>query len=407
MSNVSDQKTELRKNIRLARKREEHRPEKSVSACRRLVALLEWACAQTVLVYVSYQSEVETDTLLDTLLKTPEKRCIVPLCLENGGLKLVEIRSRSELVPGAYGILEPCASVAEMSERNCIAPEIDLAVIPGIAFDARGRRLGQGGGYYDRLLPCLRPEVPTIGLAFECQIVPEIPCEAHDSGVKYLITEARTLRIVSQPTIMSEKPRPEVWGILGGIACGKSLVSEFFRSRGIPVFDADRFGHSLYDRQEIRDALLQRWGNHNILNMDGTFNRQKIAEIVFAPENKSELEFLNALFHTTIHHGWLEFLANAQSAGASLVILDAALLLETGWDRECSALLFIDTPRTRQEKFAQARGWTLEELEAREKNQFPLSQKRAAATWIVPNDSTPTALGQRLETMLQSLLRSF
>ncbi len=392
MDDLSKIKNELRKEIRLIRNAEENRSEKSVLACRRVMELTEWACARTVLVYVSYRSEVGTDTLFEALLASPEKQCVVPLCLENGGLKLVEIRSRSELSPGAYGILEPIASVAENAERICSPVEIDLAVLPGIAFDEHGRRLGQGGGYYDRLLPLLRQEIATVGLAFERQIVLEVPCEPHDFRVKYVSTEKRLL-----------KPIPRVWGILGGIACGKSLVSDFFRSRGVPVFDADRFGHSLYERQEIRDALLLRWENRDVLNTDGTFNRKKIAKIVFAPENKSELEFLNTLFHSAIHRGWLEFLADAQTAGASLVILDAALLLETGWESECDALLFIDAPRKRQIEFAKSRGWTVAELEAREKNQFPLSQKRAVATWIVKNDGTPSELYSVLEKILTEI----
>jgi 5-formyltetrahydrofolate cyclo-ligase len=70
----------------------------------------------------------------------------------------------------------------------------DLVIVPGVAFTPAGERLGQGGGWYDRLLPELRPDCLTVGVAFDIQVLPELPTERHDVGVQCVVTETQTLR---------------------------------------------------------------------------------------------------------------------------------------------------------------------------------------------------------------------
>ncbi len=407
---LSEKKKNLRSALRKLRAAVPDRSERSRRACLHILEMPAWKTARAVLVYVNFRSEIETDLLIEKLLAASEKRCIVPFCLSDGGLELVEIHSREELEPGAYGIPEPRAEVRQLPERIVLPQELDLAVLPGVGFDLQGRRLGQGGGFYDRLLPKLRKETPTVGIAFECQLTEKIPSEPHDLGVKFIATEERL-----------QDARFQVWGLLGGIAGGKSLAAEFFRQKGIPVFDADRAGHALYERSDIRESLLHRWGME-ILADDGTPDRKKIAQKVFqaveAPvggpmknpaassanssektSENAELAFLNGLFHPAIHREWLKFRESAARNGKPLVILDAPLLLEIGWKEECGELLFIETPRDRQIRFALSRGWTLEELEARERRQFPLAEKRASATLLVSNDGTKEELTGRLEAL--------
>lgn len=393
MNSVSEQKSELRRTLRCVRSEVENRTVKSAAACARLAEIPGWNEARCVLAYVNYRSELETDALLETLWDSPVKRCVLPLCLPEGGLRLVEVRSRQELAPGMYGIQEPRADVLADSERTVCPEMLDFAVLPGVGFDVFGGRLGQGGGYYDRLLPQIRPETPTAGLAFASQILTEpLPRETHDLRVKYVVSEEKIWKA----------PELRVVGILGGIASGKSLVSAFFREKGVPVFDADREGHALYENSEIRTELLARWGNR-VLASDGTFDRKKIASLVFAPSSEGsespELTFLNALFHPEIHRRWEIFRDSALYSGHSLVILDAALLLESGWGKECGELLFVETPRERQISFALSRSWTLEELERREKNQFSLEKKRSSASRVVRNDGTPEELHKKLTEM--------
>jgi 5-formyltetrahydrofolate cyclo-ligase len=71
---------------------------------------------------------------------------------------------------------------------------LDLVVVPGVAFDPQGNRLGWGAGYYDRLLAQVRADAPIVALAFECQIVPAIPPESHDVPVDVIVTEQRIIR---------------------------------------------------------------------------------------------------------------------------------------------------------------------------------------------------------------------
>jgi 5-formyltetrahydrofolate cyclo-ligase len=95
----------------------------------------------------------------------------------------------TDLVPGAWGIPEPRDGLAEV-----LPEQIDAVVVPGSAFDAAGRRCGYGGGFYDTYLPRTRPGIPWIALAFEAQLVDELPCEPHDLSVGAVVTETRLIR---------------------------------------------------------------------------------------------------------------------------------------------------------------------------------------------------------------------
>lgn len=110
-----------------------------------------------------------------------EKRIALPLVM-GSGLKFRWVGSPEELQPGQFGILEPA------KDAPCAGSTFDLILVPGLAFDRRGGRLGRGKGYYDRFL-CETTGLRA-GIGFEDQIVEEIPCEAHDVRVDFLITPA-------------------------------------------------------------------------------------------------------------------------------------------------------------------------------------------------------------------------
>jgi 5-formyltetrahydrofolate cyclo-ligase len=94
-----------------------------------------------------------------------------------------------DLAPGTLGILEPRDELRKCAERKVDVGEIDLLVVPGVAFDPGGGRLGHGKGYYDRLLRRAPRETPSVGLAFECQVFPEVPMMEHDVFLHKVITE--------------------------------------------------------------------------------------------------------------------------------------------------------------------------------------------------------------------------
>jgi len=98
-----------------------------------------------------------------------------------------------DLELGAFSVPEPRDDVIQRNDMDF--SQIDLAIVPGVAFDERGHRMGYGQGYYDRFLEIAPLNCPVVGLAFEFQVFPEIPFESHDSVVNYIVTETRVREI--------------------------------------------------------------------------------------------------------------------------------------------------------------------------------------------------------------------
>jgi 5-formyltetrahydrofolate cyclo-ligase len=155
--------------------------------CEAFVALEEYARARTVMYYVDVRSEVRTRHYLATAL-THGRRVVVPYCVGNE-LELFHLTSTDQLAVGMYKILEPKAELRGLAEHRVLAPELDLVMVPGVAFDRTGARMGHGFGYYDRLLQQARADAPLVALAFECQLFDEIPTQTHDIFMDKIITE--------------------------------------------------------------------------------------------------------------------------------------------------------------------------------------------------------------------------
>lgn len=184
-----DKKKELRRKILACRDAllPHERHEKSELITERILAWPAYQEARTVLLYAGVRSEVETEALTRQSLKAG-KRVLMPRCVPaTRDLILVPIQKWEELERGFFGLLEPPLPTTP------IAPEEpDLVVVPGVAFDADGFRLGYGGGYYDRLLRRLGTHL-SVALAFELQLVPRVPRAAHDLPVAYVATEKRLI----------------------------------------------------------------------------------------------------------------------------------------------------------------------------------------------------------------------
>jgi 5-formyltetrahydrofolate cyclo-ligase len=180
------EKREIRKRIlalRNAMTREEIAA-KSSEIVRRLTQLGEIRDSSTLMVFLNFGSEVVTDGLIEWGWAAG-KRIVVPLCRPEGRLLMpCRIDSFDDLETGHYGIREPKA------ESLLVVPpgEIDAVLVPAVAFDRRGYRVGYGGGYYDRFLPAA-PQAAKIGAAFACQIVPEVPVDRYDVKVQRIVTE--------------------------------------------------------------------------------------------------------------------------------------------------------------------------------------------------------------------------
>ena len=158
---------------------------KSAAILDRLQALPELTSADTALCYVSSKdNEVDTQRLIAWLLGE-KRRVLVPIAEPKGKLVWSELHSLDELAPGRFDILEP------RTERRRVVepPEGAPVIVPGIAFTPDRRRIGDGGGYFDRFLAAHRGI--SIGLAFDMQIVPGFESHGHDVPVDFVVTESR------------------------------------------------------------------------------------------------------------------------------------------------------------------------------------------------------------------------
>lgn len=159
----------------------------SESVYTRLMALPEYRVAQRLSIYVGTAEEVQTLPVIRSAWASG-KSTAVPCCI-GGELRLFWIQSIDELRPRTLGILEPSADIRTDPARTAMIEELDLVIVPGLAFDRRCGRLGHGKGYYDRFLSKVSPAVPVVALAFECQLFPEIPMSDCDMFVDKVLTE--------------------------------------------------------------------------------------------------------------------------------------------------------------------------------------------------------------------------
>ena len=154
----------------------------------KLFEMEEFKQASYLMFYISYNNEVYTHDMIKECLKN-KKKVIVPISdRKNRYLILSELNSWNDLITGSYGILEP----REDKVKKVPIVQIDLIIVPGVGFDEHGRRIGHGKGYYDNLLRNSKNALH-IGLAFEVQILKEIPVDSHDIPVKKIITEKRVI----------------------------------------------------------------------------------------------------------------------------------------------------------------------------------------------------------------------
>ncbi len=182
-----ERKKQIRDQAHANRKAQENKDELSSVICEKFVALPSYAPAKTVMYYVDVRTEVRTRHYLPTALEHG-KRIVVPWCLD-GELELFHLESMDELAVGMYKILEPREDLRQVRAKQVSIEELDLVMVPGVAFDRRGARMGHGMGYYDKLLEHARPDTPLVALAFECQLFPEIPVQEHDIFMDQIITE--------------------------------------------------------------------------------------------------------------------------------------------------------------------------------------------------------------------------
>src|SRR5947209_4925672 len=183
---------------------------------------------------------------------------------------------------------------------------------------------------------------------------------------------------------MTQKP---VVGLVGGIGSGKSRVAAEFARRGARVISGDGLAHEALRRPEVREGIVRRWGR-DLLDEHGEVRRPRLGAIVFGDE--AERKALEALVHPWIK-GRIRAEVEAARAdpGVPLVVLDAAIMLETGWAGVCDRLVYVEAPReVRLRRVAEQRGWTDGEVAAREGAQLPLTEKASRADHVLDNSAS-------------------
>lgn len=182
-------KAQIREQAHEARRQQLAKDELSAVIMERFMTLPEFEAAKTVKFYVDVRAEVRTRYALPEALKSG-KKIVVPWCNDMGMLELFHLESMDELTLGMYKILEPREDLRRLASKQVQPEELDLIMVPGVAFDRRGGRTGHGKGYYDKLLEHARPNAPLVGIAFECQMFPQIPMMSHDIYMDKVITES-------------------------------------------------------------------------------------------------------------------------------------------------------------------------------------------------------------------------
>jgi len=164
--------------------------EKIAAVESRLFAFANFLESKIALLYLSKNLEVQTDSIIQKA-QSYNKIVVLPAFdPENYQMKLMKVDAiGQELIPGPRGVLEPDASKCKVVPMD----RIDIAIIPGLAFDEKGGRIGMGTGYYDRLIPRLDITTRKVALTFEEQIIPQVPMESHDKHVDIIITDKRII----------------------------------------------------------------------------------------------------------------------------------------------------------------------------------------------------------------------
>lgn len=173
----------------------------AAAAIRERLGALSWIQgARTLLAYAAFGDEIDLDPLLEAHIARGVG-VFLPWIADRRPptLEVSRVTDLAALVPSSIGIREPNPA----RRRPGRVDRLDVVVAPGVAFDDRGGRVGYGGGYYDRLLPRLRQGTPVVAVAFDTQVVDEVPVGPGDVPVHVVVTETRTI-VAADPTRSAE-----------------------------------------------------------------------------------------------------------------------------------------------------------------------------------------------------------
>ena len=194
-------------------------------------------------------------------------------------------------------------------------------------------------------------------------------------------------------------------GLTGGVGCGKSTVSRYLSSLGIPIVDGDRIAHEATEPGSAVMREIARVFGEDMLRGDGTLDREKLAALVFSDEEKRQA--LNAIIHPYVWRKAAAQMLAAEAVGHSLIVLDMPLLIEIGWHLRVESIWVVVVPKETQiERVCQRDGATREQALARIRMQMPTDKKIGYADIVIDNSGTPEETYRQVDAALSKLVVS-
>lgn len=214
---------------------------------------------------------------------------------------------------------------------------------------------------------------------------------------KHTLDDPKRLLIISK---MKNKP---VVGLLGGIGSGKSTVANQFANLGCGVIDADRMAHEVIEDKDVVDTISSLFGPE-VLASDGMVDRSKLAAKVF--EDPEQLEKLQAIIHPPVLEQCQKLLKQYLAASSvPAVILDVPLLLESGMDKQCNILIFVESsPALCLQRALAKKGLSREQIKKRENFQISLDKKRQIAHYTIKNNSDMSDLAEQVVQVYSAIM---
>lgn len=182
-------------------------------------------------------------------------------------------------------------------------------------------------------------------------------------------------------------PLPKAYGLTGGISTGKSTVADFFKKRGVPVIEADLISREICQKGEEGWKRIKEVFGESVFEPDGTLNRQKLGELVFSDAKKRKL--LETLTHPLIMESVRRKIRAYFDEGQPLVLVEAALLFEAGYEKEFHGMIVVTCKSEQQiKRLCDRSGMSKDKALQMIGSQMPLSEKVKRATFVIDNSGT-------------------